>query len=78
MHIFKQCDKHYYFMALQKQFINFSFRACGREDIVETCAVNVEMVTDDLERKIASRHIMAEVTSLVRATELLYSFSHSF
>ena len=38
-------------------------RACGREDIVETCAVNVEMVkvSDDLERKIASRHIMAEV-----------------
>ena len=30
---------------------------------METCAVNVEMVTDDLERKIASRHIMAEVTS---------------
>ena len=52
-----------YFMALQDQFINFIFRACGREDIVETCAVNVEMVTDDLERKIASRHIMAEVTS---------------
>ena len=50
-------------MALQDQFIHFIFRACGREDIVETCAVNVEMVTDDLERKIASRHIMAEVTS---------------
>ena len=42
--------------------IAFFFRACGREDIVETCAVNVEVVTDDLEHKIASRHIMAEVT----------------
>ncbi len=36
-----------------------ALRAAGRADIVEKCAVNVEMVTDDLERKMASRAMQA-------------------
>jgi hypothetical protein len=40
-----------------------ALRSCGRADIVEKCAVNVEMVTDDLERKMASRHMASSSSS---------------